>query len=168
VRDFFIGNALYWLRDYRFDGLRLDAVHAIEGSDFLLQMAGNIRHALPDRHIHLILENEENDATLLREAVEDQKFDAQWADDWHHCAHVLLTREAEGYYEDFRATRRRIMAASRAAGRARICRPPPSSSACRTTTRSATARWASGCAAWRIPGRCAPPSLCCCSRRRSR
>jgi maltooligosyltrehalose trehalohydrolase len=103
VRDFFIGNALYWLRDYRFDGLRLDAVHAIEDTPFLLEMAGKIRAALPDRHVHLILENEENDADLLHVAVGEKKFDAQWADDWHHCAHVLLTREAEGYYEDFQS-----------------------------------------------------------------
>ncbi|HTJ89667.1 MAG TPA: malto-oligosyltrehalose trehalohydrolase [Acidocella sp.] len=103
VRDFFIGNALYWLRDYRFDGLRLDAVHAIEDTPFLLEMAETLRTALPDRHIHLILENEENDADLLHVAVGEKKFDAQWADDWHHCAHVLLTGEAEGYYEDFQS-----------------------------------------------------------------
>ncbi|HEY1856321.1 alpha-amylase family glycosyl hydrolase, partial [Acidocella sp.] len=103
VRDFFIGNALYWLRDYRFDGLRFDAVHAIGDSPFLLEMAETIRAALPDRHIHLILENEDNDPDLLHVAVEEQKFDAQWSDDWHHCAHVLLTREGEGYYEDFQS-----------------------------------------------------------------
>jgi maltooligosyltrehalose trehalohydrolase len=103
VRDFFTGNALYWLRDYRFDGLRLDAVHAIEDTPFLLELAEKVRAALPDRHIHLILENEENDADLLHVAVGEKKFDAQWADDWHHCAHVLLTREAEGYYEDFQS-----------------------------------------------------------------
>jgi maltooligosyltrehalose trehalohydrolase len=103
VRDFFIGNALYWLRDYRFDGLRFDAVHAIADTPFLLEMAKEIRAALPGRHIHLILENEENDADLLHAAVVEQKYDAQWADDWHHCAHVLLTGEAEGYYEDFQS-----------------------------------------------------------------
>jgi maltooligosyltrehalose trehalohydrolase len=97
VQDFFIGNALYWLQTYRFDGLRFDAVHAIEDSQFLLQMAAKIRTALPDRHIHLVLENENNDSALLGGA----KYDAQWADDFHHCAHVLLTRESEGYYEDF-------------------------------------------------------------------
>jgi maltooligosyltrehalose trehalohydrolase len=101
VRDFFICNALYWLRDYRFDGLRFDAVHAIDDSTFLAEMAGEIREALPERHIHLVLENENNDAALLRASPADKAFDAQWADDWHHCAHVLLTRESEGYYEDF-------------------------------------------------------------------
>jgi maltooligosyltrehalose trehalohydrolase len=101
VQAFFIENALYWLNDYRFDGLRFDAVHAIEDSDFLHQLAASIRAATPGRHTHLILENENNDATLLRETPDDQKFDAQWTDDWHHCAHVLLTGESEGYYGDF-------------------------------------------------------------------
>jgi maltooligosyltrehalose trehalohydrolase len=97
VRDFFINNALYWLETYRFDGLRFDAVHAIDDPTFLPELATTIRAALPDRHIHLMLENEQNDATLLGA----EKFDAQWSDDWHHCAHVLLTRESEAYYEDF-------------------------------------------------------------------
>lgn len=97
VRDFFIGNALYWLETYRFDGLRFDAVHAIDDSDFLLEMAAMIRATITGRHVHLILENENNDAALLTA----QNYDAQWADDWHHCVHVLLTRETEGYYKDF-------------------------------------------------------------------
>jgi maltooligosyltrehalose trehalohydrolase len=101
VQDFFIDNAIYWLTDYRFDGLRFDAVHAIEDNDFLLHLAAAIRAATPGRHIHLILENENNDATLLRETPADPTFDAQWTDDWHHCLHVLLTKESEGYYGDF-------------------------------------------------------------------
>lgn len=100
VRRFFIENALYWLDDYRFDGLRFDAVHAISEKDFLTEMAGEIRRKIDDRHVHLVLENEKNDAGLLG-AGPDRKFDAQWADDWHHCLHVLLTGEREGYYEDF-------------------------------------------------------------------
>ncbi len=98
VRDFFIGNALFWLDNYRFDGLRLDAVHAIENPDFLLEFSATIRKALSGRHIHLILENDRNDASLLGGG---EKFDAQWSDDWHHCAHVLLTGETHGYYGDF-------------------------------------------------------------------
>ncbi len=101
VRDFFINNALHWLEIYRFDGLRFDAVHAIEDSGFLLEMAQTIRTQLPGRHIHLVLENENNDAALLNSATDAGKYDAQWSDDWHHCLHVLLTRESEGYYEDF-------------------------------------------------------------------
>jgi len=98
VREFFIKNALYWLQDYRFDGLRFDAVHAINDNDFLVDMADEIRAGIaPGRHVHLVLENEYNDASLLGGA----KYTAQWNDDWHHCLHVLLTGEQEGYYEDF-------------------------------------------------------------------
>jgi maltooligosyltrehalose trehalohydrolase len=97
VRDFFIGNALYWLMEYRFDGLRFDAVHAISEPDFLDEMAATIRRtAEPGRHIALVLEHEGNKASHLA-----ADFDAQWTDDWHHCLHVLLTGESEGYYEDF-------------------------------------------------------------------
>jgi maltooligosyltrehalose trehalohydrolase len=101
VRRFFIENALYWLTDYRFDGLRFDAVHAIVDDTFLLEMAAEIRSKTVGRHIHLVLENERNDAALLNSNSKDQKFDAQWTDDWHHCLHVLLTGESEGYYGDF-------------------------------------------------------------------
>jgi maltooligosyltrehalose trehalohydrolase len=101
VRCFYIENALYWLRDCRFDGLRFDAVHAIFDESFLLDMAAEVRASLPDREIHLVLENSENDVKLLNAGPGDRKFDAQWTDDWHHSMHVLLTGELEGYYEDF-------------------------------------------------------------------
>jgi maltooligosyltrehalose trehalohydrolase len=97
VREFFIGNALMWLFDYRFDGLRFDAVHAIESPDFLQDMVKRIRKATPaGRHIWLNLENEHNEAHLLQ-----QGFDAQWNDDGHNALHVLLTGETEAYYEDY-------------------------------------------------------------------
>jgi malto-oligosyltrehalose trehalohydrolase len=98
VRDFFIENALYWLTEYRFDGLRFDAVHAITPQDFLDELAHTIRRRIePGRHVHLILEHEGNRASLLT----PEKFDAQWADDAHHCLHVLLTGDREGYYADY-------------------------------------------------------------------
>jgi len=102
VRRFFIENALYWLRDYRFDGLRFDAVHAIDDDTFLPEMAAEIRAATAGRHVHLILENEHNEPGLLRATPAAPGYDAQWADDWHHCVHVLLTGESEGYYGDFK------------------------------------------------------------------
>lgn len=103
VKWFFIENALYWLHDYQFDGLRFDAVHAIKDETFLQELATEIRSSTPaGRHIHLILENENNDASLLCTTSSPAKFDAQWTDDWHHCLHVLLTGESEGYYGDFR------------------------------------------------------------------
>ena len=102
VRRFFIENAVSWILDYRIDGLRFDAVHAIDDADFLQEMAAEIRAAAgPDRHVHLVLENEENDAALLRQHAGGPGFDAQWADDLHHCVHVMLTGEHEAYYEDF-------------------------------------------------------------------
>ncbi len=98
VRRYFIGNALYWLQEYRFDGLRFDAVHAIGDADFLADMAAEIRAAVgAARHVHLVMEHEGNAASLLG----GQRYDAQWADDLHHCLHVLLTGEREGYYEDY-------------------------------------------------------------------
>ncbi len=97
VRDFFIDNALMWLLEYRFDGLRFDAVHAIEDPDFLKQMAARIRQQVdPSRHVWLTLENELNQAHLLEEG-----YDAQWNDDGHNALHVLLTGETEAYYGDF-------------------------------------------------------------------
>jgi len=99
VQAYFIDNALMWLNEYRFDGLRFDAVHAIAPADFLPVLAGTIR-ARAKNHPHLILENERNTASLLL-GPGAELFDAQWADDWHHCLHVLLTGESEGYYEDF-------------------------------------------------------------------
>ena len=97
VRRFFIDNALMWLRDYGIDGLRFDAVHAIQDNAFLDSMAAEIRDTLPDRHIHLVLENEHNDADRLVPGL----YDAQWNDDFHNVLHVLLTGEAEGYYDGF-------------------------------------------------------------------
>ncbi len=97
VQRYFIANALMWLDEYRFDGLRLDAVHAIEPTAFLHQLRQAVHAALPaERHVYLVLENEHNQASLLREG-----FTAQWNDDFHNALHVLLTGEDEGYYGDY-------------------------------------------------------------------
>ena len=100
VRDYFTNNAIMWLQEYRFDGLRFDAVHAISPASFLPELAASIRKAA-DRPVHLILEHEGNKSSILRTGPDAPGFDAQWADDWHHCLHVLLTGESEGYYESF-------------------------------------------------------------------
>ena len=96
VRRFFIENALTWLEEYRFDGLRLDAVHAIPDRDWLLELADTVKQTITDRQVHLVLENDDNDAPLLESA-----FTAQWNDDAHHAAHVLITGETGGYYSDY-------------------------------------------------------------------
>lgn len=103
VREFFIHNALYWLEEYRCDGLRLDAVHAIfDDSDphILTELARRVRDCCPERHVHLILENDDNAARFLRRD-DPGHYDAQWNDDAHHALHVLLTGETEGYYGDY-------------------------------------------------------------------
>jgi maltooligosyltrehalose trehalohydrolase len=99
VQRFFIDNALMWLAEYRFDGLRLDAVHAIQPQAFLTQLREAIRTKGPPHRVHLVLENENNAASLLA-----QGYTAQWNDDFHNALHVLLTGETEGYYADFAAT----------------------------------------------------------------
>lgn len=96
VRRFFTEAALYWLDAFRLDGLRFDAVHAIGDKSWLVETAKAAREAFPGRHIHLVLENEDNDARLLRAG-----FDAQWSDDFHNVMHVLLTGETHAYYKDF-------------------------------------------------------------------
>ena len=97
VRRFFSQNAVYWLTEFRFDGLRLDAAHAITESDWLDEMAAEVRAIIePGRHVHLVLENDANAAEHLA-----RNFDAQWNDDGHHVLHVLLTGEHEGYYADY-------------------------------------------------------------------
>ncbi|MDR4308360.1 malto-oligosyltrehalose trehalohydrolase [Chelatococcus sambhunathii] len=98
VRAYFTENVLYWLVEYRFDGLRFDAVHAISESDWIDEMAAAVRavEASEGRQIHLVLENERNEESHLAGDV-----DAQWNDDFHHVIHVLLTGEREGYYADY-------------------------------------------------------------------
>ena len=96
VREFFAENARYWLFEYGFDGLRFDAVHAIADEGWLDELAANLRAEAGSRHIHLVLENEDNIASHLR-----KDFDAQWNDDVHHALHVILTGETSGYYGDY-------------------------------------------------------------------
>ncbi|MCA0850832.1 malto-oligosyltrehalose trehalohydrolase [Salipiger thiooxidans] len=99
VQAFFRDAALGWLREYRLDGFRFDAVHEIrDGQDqrFMRQLAAEI-HALDlGRPVHLICEDERN-LPHLREAG----FDAEWNDDWHNAMHVAVTGETDGYYSRF-------------------------------------------------------------------
>src|SRR2546423_1708950 len=86
VRRYFTENALYWLMEYRFDGLRFDAVHAITEADWLDEMAAEVRATVErGRHVHLVLEHDGNVAEHLRRG-----FVAQWNDDAPHVPHVML------------------------------------------------------------------------------
>jgi maltooligosyltrehalose trehalohydrolase len=97
VSRFFKDNAVYWLTEYRFDGLRLDAVHAIAGHEWLHELARDVRRRVPpERRVHLVVENDDNRASLL-----SGDYDAQWNDDAHHVLHHLLTGETQGYYADY-------------------------------------------------------------------
>ena len=107
VRQFVIDNALMWLRDYGFDGLRLDAVHAIfsfEAVHLLEEMAQAVR-ALGDetgRKLILIAESDLNDPRLVRPVARGgYGLDSQWVDDFHHAIHRYFSQESEGYYADF-------------------------------------------------------------------
>ena len=95
VRQYFVHNVLYWLNEYRFDGLRFDAVHAIidESPRHILQ---EIREAAPAGK-HLVLENDANQARYIGPG----KYTAQWNDDSHHAYHVLATGESDGYYVSY-------------------------------------------------------------------
>jgi malto-oligosyltrehalose trehalohydrolase len=114
VRELFVQNALYWLQEYRFDGLRLDAVHEIRDDSqrpFLIELAARVRAAVePDRHVHLVLENDANQTRLLA------SYDAQWNDDAHHALHVLTTGESDGYYRDFAREPARLLGRALAEG----------------------------------------------------
>jgi maltooligosyltrehalose trehalohydrolase len=107
VRRFFCDNAVMWLRDYHFDGLRIDAVHALidtSARHFLEQLAGEVDtlEAITGRHLVLIAESDLNDPRVIRSREGGgYGLDAQWSDDFHHALHGMLTGERTGYYEDF-------------------------------------------------------------------
>ncbi len=107
VRAFITSNAMMWLRDYHVDGLRLDAVHALEdsGSVHLLeQLTADVRAlaARLNRELVLIAESDTNDPRLVA-APEAGGYglDALWNDDFHHAVHAAITAERQGYYSDF-------------------------------------------------------------------
>jgi malto-oligosyltrehalose trehalohydrolase len=107
VRDFVVHNAIYWVRQYHMDGLRLDAVHAIfddSPKHILAEVAERVRAGVPERQFHLILENEENEARWLERdgSMRPRFYTAQWNDDAHHALHTAVTGEDKGYYLEYR------------------------------------------------------------------
>ncbi|MGD9805695.1 MAG: malto-oligosyltrehalose trehalohydrolase [Hyphomicrobiaceae bacterium] len=106
VRRFCIENALFWLEEYQFDGLRLDAIDQISDPStphILEELATEVRQSLPGRHIHLTTEDERNISYLHERSPngEVKLYSGEWNDDVHHVAHVIATGESDGYYADY-------------------------------------------------------------------
>ena len=105
VRDFFIHNALYWMEEFQFDGLRVDAVHAMldDGEvHFIEELTQRVHDTFNEhRDVYLVLENGSNIASYLGSPRQRDLSEAQWNDDVHHCLHVMLTGETDGYYQDY-------------------------------------------------------------------
>lgn len=116
VRRLFIENALCWIDEFHFDGLRVDAIHGIvdqSAQPFLQELAKQIQekgHQLK-RQVFIIAESDLNDTRVLRpRETGGFGFDAQWSDDFHHSIHALLTGERNGYYADFGETNHLVKA----------------------------------------------------------
>lgn len=110
VRDFFIGNALYWIEVCHMDALRLDAVHAIidtSANPFLKQLTAAVHESARRMHkrVHVTGENDRNDPKFtVSKELGGIGADSQWSDDFHHALHALVTGERHGYYKDFGLT----------------------------------------------------------------
>lgn len=105
VREFFIQNACYWIQEYHFDGLRLDATQTLYDESelhILRDISSRVRKAAGTKKILLIAENEPQNTILLKPVEEGgYGYDAMWNDDFHHSARVCLTGRREGYYHDY-------------------------------------------------------------------
>lgn len=119
VRELFIANAAYWIREFHLDGLRLDATQSIfddrpAGEHILAEITRAARDAAPGRGVLLIAENEPQDADLVRPTdAGGFGMDGVWNDDFHHSAIVALTGRNEAYYQDYLGTPQELVAAAR-------------------------------------------------------
>lgn len=117
VREFYLTNAAYWIADYHFDGLRLDATHQIfdrSEPHILSEIATAARAAAPHRQLYLIGENERQEARLVRTRnLGGHGLDAVWNDDFHHTAMVAATGKAECYYLDYRGAPQEFISAAK-------------------------------------------------------
>jgi len=117
VRDYFSDNAAYWIADYHFDGLRLDATQSIHDSSaehILAVIDRKARAAAGRRSVILVAENEPQDVRLVRPVGEGGfGLDALWNDDFHHSASVALTGRREAYYSDHRGTPQELISAAK-------------------------------------------------------
>jgi maltooligosyltrehalose trehalohydrolase len=107
VRQLLVDNARYWIRDYHFDGLRLDATHALIENDhgaIVREIAAAARRA-SSRRLLIHAEDHRNDARMIEDvAYGGVGLDGAWADDFHHVMRRLLAGDEHGYYADFEGT----------------------------------------------------------------
>ncbi|MGA7461110.1 MAG: malto-oligosyltrehalose trehalohydrolase [Candidatus Korobacteraceae bacterium] len=107
VRKYFVDNALYWIREYRLDGLRLDAVQTIKDDSpqhIVAEIQARVQQLAQqtNRRVCVIAETDENDSRYVKPASEGgYGLDAVWSDDFHHAIHALFAGERQGYYQDF-------------------------------------------------------------------
>src|SRR5688572_9903916 len=117
VREYFLANVAYWIDEFHFDGLRLDATQNIydDSSPHILQeITTRAREAAPDRRVWIVAENESQDTKLVRPTERGGfGFDAVWNDDFHHSAMVALLGHAEAYYSDHRGTPQEFVSAAK-------------------------------------------------------
>ena len=115
VRDFFVANAAYWIAEFHFDGLRLDATQAIIDTSerhIIADLVHAARVAARDRRIFIVGENEPQDTNLLAPLVQGGcGLDALWNDDFEHTARVALTGMSDGYFHDYRGTPQELISA---------------------------------------------------------
>lgn len=113
VREFFIANAGYWIEEFHFDGLRLDATQNIYDASsphILLQINQQVRKMAPHRQTYIVAENELQQTELV-EPMEEGGYglDALWNDDFHHTALVRLTGHNEFYFTDYTGTAQELI-----------------------------------------------------------
>lgn len=105
VREFFMNNAQYWVNEYSIDGLRLDAADRIidrSSPHIITELARAVRKCVPaGRHVHLVIENDNNQPIYLKGEGEGGYYNAQWNDDIHHVLHMMTTGETTGCYADY-------------------------------------------------------------------
>ncbi len=106
VRRYVVENALFWIREYHLDGLRLDAVQTIKDDSpkyILAEIQENVQAlaASLNREVVVIAETDENDSRYVEAPPAGDGLDAIWSDDFHHALHALWTGERTGYYQDF-------------------------------------------------------------------
>ncbi len=117
VREFYLANAAYWIDEYHFDGLRLDAtqeIHDVSREHILAAISKRVRQAAGGRTVYIVAENEAQEASLVRSFEERGcGMDALWNDDFHHSAIVALTGRTEAYYSDYRGKPQEFISAAK-------------------------------------------------------